>query len=192
MTTVPHLPQSPDPGANLKLPFDLQADETVLLFARRHWLYFYAKLAVIVLAGLVATVAAVIVVLSTFGFDGWLGRGTALALLLWALFWAGKAYFHWYRYNNDLWAVTDQRLVDSLKRHWFHHQMSSADLVDVEDIRVEREGFLHTIFNFGDVRCQTAGEVPNFVLDGIPNPAGVLSVVDSARDAARRDLRGAV
>jgi hypothetical protein len=145
-----------------------------------------------VLAGLVVTIAGILLVVATFGFDGWLGKATLLVIILWAGYWGVRAYFHWYRYNNDLWAVTNQRLVDSIKKHWFHHAMASADLVDVEDIRVVREGVLHTMFNFGDVRCQTAGEVPNFVLDGIPNPVGVLAVVDNARDAARRSLRGPV
>jgi hypothetical protein len=190
MSDLPHLPQSPAPGSKLKLPFELQGDEQVLLFARRHWLFFYGQLVVIVLAGVVATIAAVILVLATIGFDGIVGTGIAVALLVWALFWGVRAYFHWYRYQNDIWAVTNQRLVDSIKRHWFHHQMASADLVDVEDIRVVREGFLQTVFKFGDVRCQTAGEVPNFVLDGIPDPSRVLAVVDGARDAARRELRG--
>ena len=67
--------------------------------------------------------------------------------------------------------------------------MASADLVDVEDMSVFREGLLPTIFNFGDVRCQTAGQVANFVLAGIPKPAEVLGLVDAARDTARRDLR---
>ena len=190
MSDLPHLPQSPAPGSKLKLPFELQSDETVLLFARRHWLFFYARLAAMVLALLVGLVGGVLLVLSTFGFDGAPGTGAAVAIIVWSAFWGFRSYLHWYRYNNDLWAVTDQRLVDSLKRHWFHHQMASADLVDVEDIRVVREGLLQTVFNFGDVRCQTAGEVPNFVLDGIPDPASVLAVVDSARDAARRELRG--
>jgi hypothetical protein len=136
----------------------------------------------------VGTIAAIFFVAATFGFDGLVGKGTALALILWAVYWAVRGYFHWYRYNNDIWAVTNQRLVDSIKRHWFHHQMASADLVDVEDIRVVRQGFLHTVFNFGDVQCQTAGTVPNFVLDGIPDPAKVMAVVDASRDAARRSL----
>ncbi|MEO8541669.1 MAG: PH domain-containing protein [bacterium] len=190
MTDLPHIPQSPAPSAKTKLPFELQADEAVLLFARRHWIYFYSQLALIILAGVVATVGVVILVLSTFGFDGILGKGLGLALILWAGYWGVRAYFHWYRYQNDIWAVTNQRLVDSIKRNWFHHTMASADLVDVEDIRVVRAGILQTVFNFGDVRCQTAGEVANFVLDGIPDPTKTLAVVDAARDAARRTLRG--
>jgi len=190
MTELPHLPQSPAPGPRTKLPFELQSDETVLLFARRHWLYFYAYLALVVLAGIVGTIGVIALVLATAGFDGIVGAGIAVALILWAVYWGVRGYFHWYRYQNDLWAVTNQRLVDSIKKHWFHHEMSSADLVDVQDMRVVRHGFLQTALNFGDVRCQTAGEVPNFVLDGIPDPKRVLAVVDAARDAARRALRG--
>lgn len=182
-------PAAPPTHRPLKLPFELQQDEVVLLFARRHWIFFWAQLALIILAGLVATAGVVIVVLSTFGFDGILGKGVGIALIIWALYWGIRAYFHWYRYQNDIWAVTNQRLVDSIRNNWCHHRMASADLVDVEDIRVLKQGVLNTLLNFGDVQCQTAGEVPNFVLDGIPDPAKTLSVVDAARDAARRSLR---
>lgn len=103
-----------------------------------------------------------------------------------------RGYFTWYRYENDIWVVTNQRLLDSLKSHWFHHRMASADLVDVEDIAVVREGFLQTIFKFGDLKCQTAGEQPNFVLAGIPDPVSVLGTIDRARDAARHALRDGV
>ena len=181
---------TPSNSALLKLPFALQEDESVLLFARRHWIFFYSQLALIVLAGVVATAGVIIVVASTFGFDGFVGKAVGVTLIVWALYWGVRAYFHWYRYQNDIWAVTNQRLVDSIKNNWFHHQMASADLVDVEDIRVVKSGVLNTLLNFGDVRCQTAGEVPNFVLDGIPDPAKTLAVVDAARDAARRSLRG--
>ncbi len=190
MSELPTLSQSPMPGPKTKLPFDLQSDESVLMFARRHWLFFYSRLALMILAGLVATIGVVLLVLATIGFDGIVGKGLALALILWAGYWGVRSYFHWFRYQNDVWVVTNQRLVDSLKKNWFHHQMASADLVDVEDIRVVKAGILHTVFNFGDVRCQTAGEVPNFVLAGIPEPTRVLAIVDAARDAARRSLRG--
>lgn len=176
----------------IKLPFAIQDDETVLLVARRHWLYFSLRMAWVVAAGILPPLAAFFLVRATYGFDGLAGKLTVLVMALWVLAWAVRAYFTWYRYQNDIWTVTDQRLVDSIKRHWFHHLMSSADLVDVEDIRIVRSGLLQTMFNFGDVRCQTAGEVPNFVLDGIPDPAGVMAVVDASRDAARRSLRGVV
>ncbi len=174
----------------IKLPFVLQDEEVVLLVARRHWLYFTLRLAWVVAAGVLPPLAMVFLVRATYGFDGIAGQLTLLVMALWVVVWAVRAYFTWYRYQNDIWAVTNQRLVDSIKRHWFHHVMASADLVDVEDIRVVRSGMLQTVFNFGDVRCQTAGQQTNFVLDGIPDPPGVMAVVDASRDAARKALRG--
>lgn len=171
------------------VPVTLQKDEAVLLLVRRHWLYFSLRMAGIVAAGLGGTLLAIVLVAKTVGFDGMAGRIAIAVIAAWALYWLVRGYFTWYRYQNDLWVVTNQRIIDSIRRHWFHHRMSSADLVDVEDINVVREGVLATVFNFGDVRCQTAGEVPNFILSGIPEPARVLGTIDAARDAARRALR---
>lgn len=172
----------------MKLPFELQGDEQVLLFVRRHWFYFSLKMAMIAIAWLVPTLAVLWLVKATAGLDGTIGKVTWAAAALWFVYSAIRAYFTWYRYQNDIWVVTSQRLVDSTKFHWFKQRIASADLVDVEDINVVREGLFPTMFNFGDVRCQTAGEVPNFILSGIPKPTNVLAVVDSSRDAARRSL----
>lgn len=162
----------------MNLPFTLQAGEQLIVTCRRHALYAYPRLAAIALAGLVP--AAVLVVLSTAAW-------ALLVAACWVMFWALQFYLAWYRYQNDIWVVTTQRVVDSTRRHWFHHRMASADLVDVEDIAIHREGILRTLFNFGDVRLQTAGNQANFILSGIPRPADLLGTIDGARDAARRD-----
>lgn len=171
-----------------KLPFALQAGEMVVAFVRRHWLYFWLRMAGILVAGVGGTVLALVAVGLTVGLSGWPGRAVGVVVTAWAVYWLVRGYFTWYRYQNDIWVVTNQRLVDSLKRHWFHHRMASTDLVDVEDLRVERHGLLETVFDFGDVQCQTAGELQNFVLAGVPQPSRLLAVVDSTRDATRRAL----
>ena len=140
------------------------------------------------LVGLVPIGVVIVVASAGPGLGSAAGKVTLVAAAVWFLFWTARVYFTWYRYNNDMWVVTNQRIIDSLRRHWFHHQMASADLIDVEDISVHKEGLLPTAFNFGDVRCQTAGEQPNFILSGIPDPSGVLGTIDAARDAARREL----
>ena len=182
--------ESPVPSPEQKLPFELQGDEHVVLFCRRHWLYFYTKLAGIVLALLLPTAALLWIVHLTAGLGGTVGKIALIIAALWVVFWAIRGYFTWYRYQNDIWVVTNQRIIDSTKYNWIKQRMASADLVDVEDINVVRDGLLPTMFNFGDVRVQTAGEIGNFVLAGIPAPSNVLGVVDSSRDAARRQFRG--
>ena len=83
--------------------------------------------------------------------------------------------------------ITNQRLIDVLKTNWVHQTIASADLANVQDIGVVRSGVLATTFNFGDVQCETAGQISRFTLSGIPKPTDVLSMIDAARDAARRE-----
>lgn len=169
----------------MKYPFELQESESVIRLCRRHWMYLYPRIALQIFVGVLPV--AILTTLAGVGPGLRSGAGLGVLVLdvLWAAYWAVRIYFTIYRYNNDIWVITNQRIVDSLRRHWFHHRMASADLVDVEDIAVQREGFLPTVFNYGDLRCQTAGALPNFVLAGIPGPAEVLGIVDAARDAAR-------
>ena len=180
------------PPVEQKLPFELQGEERVVLFCRRHWLYFYTKLASVVLALLLPTIVLLGLVHFTAGLGGTVGKVALIIAAAWVVFWAIRGYFTWYRYQNDVWVVTNQRIIDSTKYNWIKQRMASADLVDVEDINVVREGLFATMFNYGDLRVQTAGEVANFVLAGIPAPSKVLAVVDSSRDAARRQFRGAL
>jgi membrane protein YdbS with pleckstrin-like domain len=168
-----------------KLPFQLQAGEEPALVLRRHWLHLYPRLVLLLLVALIPVVLWVGTAVLT-DLTGTARLIGIVASVLWSGFWLVRAYFLWFRYQHDVWALTNQRLVDSLKRHWFHHQMSSADLLDIQDVSVEREGPLRTMFDFGDVRVQTAGQQANFLLGAIHHPAQVLSRIDAMRDEARR------
>jgi hypothetical protein len=174
----------------MKLPFPLQEGEQLLTLARRHWLFVYPKL-----------VAGVIVALVPVGVLWWamtrlnwadnaLPRLIALvATAVWLVYWAIRLYFFKYRYDNDIWVITNQRVIDSVKNNWFHLQMSTADLVDIEDMTVSRSGVLGTLFDFGDIDCQTAGAVRKFSLLGIPRPREVQALVDRLRDESRAVAR---
>lgn len=166
----------------MSLPFPLQDHETVLLRCRRHAIYLYPRLVAIALVAIAPVVVLLLVTTHV---------AALAASAVWLLFWVANAYLLWFRYRNDMWIVTNQRVVDSVKRHWFHHRMASTDLVDVEDIAIHRAGVLQTVLNFGNVQLQTAGVQANFVLTGIPDPAGVLGTIDAARDQARNAIGSA-
>lgn len=182
MTTLDRSPRPP------KLPFELQAGETVLNVARRHPVFLWLRLAGTALAGVVPFVVVLVVIGATMGFGSTGGRLLTGVAILWLGYWLVRFYFSWYRYNNDLWIITNQRIIDSAKNNWFHHRMASADLINVEDLAINKHGIFATAFNYGDVVCQTSGMHSNFILSGIPNPSGLLSLVDATRDAARREF----
>ncbi|HEY5476974.1 MAG TPA: PH domain-containing protein [Tepidiformaceae bacterium] len=172
----------------MKLPFQLQTGEKVLVFTRRHWVSIVPRLVADVLALIVPIVLVTWLGSATTGLGGTAGKVVAGLSLVWAAGLIVRGYFDWYRFHNDIWVVTNQRVIDSVKRNWFNHTMSSADLIDIQDISIQRSGFLATVLKFGDVRCQTAGEQPHFIFAGISNPGKMLELVDSTRDEARKGL----
>lgn len=176
----------------MKLPIDLQSSEQILIRVKRHIVFLLTKLGRVVVFGLIPIIAALVIISQA-------GSTVQLLLLgfiiIWGLVWLSAGYLIWYRYTHDEWIITNQRLIDSMKKNWFHQEVASADLISIEDMSVSKNGVLQTMFNYGSLHCQTAGEQSNFILSGIPNPTGILAQVDEARDRARTELyqkRGAV
>ena len=167
----------------MNLPINLQNGEKVIEVVRRHPVFLISKLVLAALAGIIPFVVVFIV-----AGDGTVGTVLRIIAVVWLIGWGITAFFMYYRYNNDLWIITNQRLVDSLKTNPLSHRLSSTDLVNVQDMSVNKSGILPTMFNFGDLLCQTAGVDKNFVLAGIPDPAKILQQVDSARDESRREF----
>jgi hypothetical protein len=174
-----------DVGSEPKLPFPLQDNEAVLVLARRHWIYLWPN----VVLNLAIAIVPVLIVSSLFdklGIND--GKVFWIIAVLWIVFWAARAYLEWYRFHHDIWVITNQRLVDAYKKNPFNLRVSSADLVNVQDMSVERHGILGTALDYGDVLCQTAGTSASFLITGVPNPRGLQARLDKERDRER--MRG--
>jgi hypothetical protein len=170
------------------LPFPLQGNETVIQVVRRHWIHLWPHTIWLALVGIVPVIVAATIMSWLDAFDGVVTQIFWIAALLWLLYWALRVYLNWYSYRHDIWVITSQRIVDSLKHHPFHHKLSSADLVNVQDMTVVRSGLLQTTLDYGDIVCQTAGTGSQFTLSGIPHPQEVQLLVDRERDRER--MRG--
>lgn len=167
---------------------ELQPGEEQVLLCRRHWIALYPQL---LLDLLVAAVPIGLLLWATTRTEDTRPQQIAMAAsAVWLIVMAFRAYFHWYRWRNDAWLITNQRIVDSVRRHWFHRAVSSADLVDIQDVSMSRSGVLQTTLDFGDLNVQTASELQRFVLAKIPDPAAVLTILDRTRDETRRAATG--
>ena len=170
-----------------KLPFPLQGGETVLRLVRRHWLFLWPYVLFQAALGIVPVVFFALVLDAIDVMDD-IGGIYWIVAAVWLVIWAVRALLAWYRYHHDVWAVTNQRLVDSYRRHPLHLRVATADLVNVQDMSVTRNGLLATMLDYGDVVCQTAAELPDFRLIGVPDPRSVQALIDRERDRER--MRG--
>ena len=170
----------------MKLPFPLQESEKVLVVCRRHWLYLYPRLVLQILAAVVPVLALFLILRWADALSGLAPKAASLVSLVWLAFWAVKIFLLKYRYDNDLWTITDQRLIDSVRSNPFNLRITAADLINIVDTSINRAGLLPTMLNFGDIRCETAGESQNIFLAAVPRPQEVHALIDRERDRERK------
>jgi hypothetical protein len=180
-TTTP----PPKPHHDSALHFPLQDNEQVLMICRRHWIYLWPRIALMTLFAIVPPIVVGIVLGRGGWFDGTAAKVFWIASAVYLVYWAVRIFLDWYRYNNDIWVITNQRLIDSNKSNPFNLKMSTADLVNIQDMTVERDGIFRTMLDYGDIVCQTAADVQEFRLAGIPDPRDVQLLVDKERDRER-------
>jgi hypothetical protein len=166
----------------MNLPVNLQSGEEVIRLVRRHPVYV-----------IVNTIIAIVLALVVFWLAGWLRdvlaldiTSTILNIIRIIAIAAALLYFLliFYRYRNDIWLITNQRLIDSTKTTPFNHSVASTSLTNIQDVSIEKRGILATVFNFGNLICQTAATSGAFVFRGVPRPTELLEVVDNARARA--------
>jgi hypothetical protein len=184
-----HVMTTEPTAAPPKLPFPLQAGEGIIQLCRRHWWHLWPKSILWVLFAVVPAAVAIWLLSLADVLDD-LGIFVWLVLLAWFGIWAVRLFLNWYRYHNDIWVITNQRIVDSFKPTPFQLRVATTDLVNVQDIAIDKTGIIASVFNFGDVVCQTAGATgQQFRIAGIPRPVDVQALVDRERDRERERLR---
>jgi membrane protein YdbS with pleckstrin-like domain len=163
----------------------LEPNEHVLTVIKRHFIgLVFAYLQV--LAAFVALVALAAVVLP--GFINDLTAGTSatltiaaillLTLLVLVLFLVTTIYW-----QNKL-VLTDQALLQTLQTGPFHQKVSRLDMADIQDVTTEQKGLLPTIFNYGTLHVETAGELRNFAFKYTPDPSRYATMIIEARHNA--------
>ena len=171
----------------MESPVQLQSNEEITSVIRRHPVHLWGRLILILL---------IIILLLVLWFNWGMGSSGAFATLINIVAGVGivgsliAAYIYWFRYNNDVWMITNQRLVDSTRTTPFSHSVQTADLLNLQDISIRQRGVAQTMFQYGDVECQTASAGGStFKFRGVADPKEVMDQIEDARSAARAGNR---
>lgn len=82
----------------------------------------------------------------------------------------------------DVWTVTTHRVINREQNGLFNRVVSELHLEDIQDVTAEQKGFLATIFGFGQVYVQTAGERERFVFEQIPQPYETAKIIQKLNE----------
>lgn len=73
-------------------------------------------------------------------------------------------------YYGTRWILTTDSITQIRQMSLFSRQNSQLGLDNLEDVSVVQNGIFPHLFNYGVLRCQTAGEEGKFVFNYCPNP----------------------
>jgi uncharacterized membrane protein YdbT with pleckstrin-like domain len=156
---------------------------------RKHWIFLLTDVAT------PAALSLALAVITVIGFWGWSGGFLALVpsspflalfLLVVCLGW-----FWWQAddWSNDLYTVTNERIIDVEKRpFFFSEQRREASLGMIQNVRFHMPTFWAALLNYGDVFVQTAG-AGEFTFHRVPNPREVQGEIFRRLEAFREAER---
>jgi len=105
-------------------------------------------------------------------------RFQLITVLLWYLFTFAVGFQKFLSWFYNVGIVTDERLVDINFPTLLYRDISQAKLDQVQDVSVKVGGYIRSLFDFGDVYIQTAGEVPEIKFEDVPHPAEVSEILN--------------
>lgn len=86
-------------------------------------------------------------------------------------------FYNFFIFFLDRWIVTNKHIVNIEQHTMFHRTLSKQELERVQDVTSEMNGLLQTLFNYGDVSVQTAGERAHFLFEDVPAPNFVANTI---------------
>jgi len=86
-----------------------------------------------------------------------------------------ESFLSWY-YNVNI--ITDERVIDIDFHSLMFRNITSAQLGKVEDVTSTAYGLLGTVFDYGDVRIQTAGAEVDIIFNLVPKPTTVAKLLN--------------
>lgn len=163
-------------------------DEPIFVFVRPYWLAFLPTALIFLFLMFFAVSSQLLIAGGNFAIDGLTAQGLIYLFGLFQLvviivFLVAALDFYY-----DIVIVTDRRLVDIDQEQLFFRRISQLNLEDVEDVTSIVKGFFPSLFNYGSLEVQTAGEARNFEIPNIKHTHEVESIISDLAGQAKKDV----
>jgi uncharacterized membrane protein YdbT with pleckstrin-like domain len=154
-------------------------DEVTLLKLRRHPIVFLQDIAVLLF--LLALPPFVVFFMNVTNAqlpnDGLVPVLVILSASVYYLYITLFLFYNFFIFFLDRWIVTNQHIIDIEQKTVFNRVVSKLELERIQDVTAETKGFMQTLFNYGDVYIQTAGERERFVFKDVPAPQFAADII---------------
>lgn len=90
-----------------------------------------------------------------------------------------------YVWRNNVLVVTNQRVIDIDQHGFFERNVAEAGYEKIQDVRYTIRGLWPTLFRFGTIVVQTAGEITNIELQAVQHPVDVQRLITDLQRQSR-------
>jgi membrane protein YdbS with pleckstrin-like domain len=162
--------------------------ETIILLLRRHMitnLHWILKAILMMFAPTLLSLAVSI--------EGIPPNFLLLGAIVWYLLcfaYVFEQFLSWV-YNVNI--ITDERVIVIKFPSLLYRELSETKIDKIQEVDSVTGGFFRTLFNFGNIVVQTAGEIPEVRFEAVPNPGRVSVVLnDLILEEEREKIEGRV
>lgn len=159
-----------------------ESDEEILLFMRPHFItnitWILTTLVLFLIPPVVITLFGLASNLFPFSLSDIPTNYLLVFLLFYYLISFTFMFSHYLTWFYNIGIVTQKRIIDIDYRDIIYHNVAMTKLNLVEDVNYTQGGFAASLFNFGDIFVQTAGETKHFDFYSVPKPARTTSIIE--------------
>lgn len=152
-----------------KIRKNLKEDEQVIQIIRKYPLIFVGP----IIISTVFIIAPFFFLYPLFHWGGWgvlaffvlLGVGILLGLRVFII------------YSFNVFIITNQRIIDIDQRGFFDRTVSETTYDKIQDVSFKLKGIAQTLWHYGSIIIQTAGNQANIELHGVKDPEKVQQMI---------------
>lgn len=167
-----------------------QTNETFVCFFRHHWITLAREF-------LYFSIFMLIVIFTVVKLDSIkeILQGDRTMKLFFATgFLIGTIYLHRFfikllNYFLDIGIITDMRIIDHQKTLFFHDNMDSIDMSQIQNIEKIQQGLLPTILGYGDIKIFLTASSIAKTFNYVPNAKFHFRCMNRQKEARELNLR---
>lgn len=94
-----------------------------------------------------------------------------------------RLYFMWKR---TVFVVTDMRIVDYDQRGFFHRVVTEARFEQIDEVSVQVNGIVATLFRYGALRLKLRGAAADIEIEQVKRPEQLADLINDLRSQSRQ------
>lgn len=167
---------------------DLNPGEEILKVYHRHFISYFAVLISTILVLLASFMAEAWLTVNPGIFAPFISASTITTLIMAVdilmIVVAVVAYLI-FRQNRVI--LSNQHLIQITQSGLFKRELSKFSLDELQDVQGTRKGLFATLFNYGEILIETAGENENFLFRPVADPLGTAETINDAHEIYERE-----